>query len=183
MKLFLVRHTKPAIPGGICYGQTDIDVAEPFDRERGAILERLGNIMISQVFSSPLIRCTKLARSFVPHYGPVIYDDRLKEFNFGNWEMKPWSEIENEPGAKEWFLDYINIPVPGGEAFADLINRVRRFTLEVQKEFDDRHILIICHGGVIRAFDTIINGTDPLRAFDLKIDFGEVLEIEMKERI
>lgn len=183
MKLLLVRHTKPAIPEGICYGQTDIDTADSFDMEREVILERLGETNITKIYSSPLIRCAKLARSFSPRYGSVAFDDRLKEFNFGDWEMKHWSEIEKEPTIKSWYRDYIHMPVPGGESFNDLIHRVRSFCRDIQKEWKEEAIMVVCHGGVIRAFDIIIHGSDPLRAFDLEIGFGAIHEISLEEPV
>jgi len=183
MKIFLVRHTKPAIPEGICYGQTDIDIKDSISLEREAIQKRLVNANISKTFSSPLIRCAKLARSFVPLYGPIVYDDRLMEFNFGDWEMKPWAEIEKEPTVKNWYKDYINTPVPGGESFTDLMERVRAFCLDIQSDPENQEILVICHGGVIRAFDIILNGTEPLRAFDPFIGFGSVTEISVNKLI
>lgn len=33
MKIYLIRHTTPHIEKGICYGQTDLDVAETFNNE------------------------------------------------------------------------------------------------------------------------------------------------------
>lgn len=179
MKIYLVRHTKPAVPDGICYGQTDLDVGDTFEMESKTVQEQLSKTHISQVFSSPLLRCTRLARSFISKFGSVIYDDRLKEFNFGHWEMKPWTDIAKDPRSTTWYSDYINVPVPGGDSFMDLIERVRDFTREIFEDYSGQDLLIICHGGVIRAFNIIIKGTDPISAFDLKVDYGEVQAIEI----
>ena len=37
MQLFLIRHTKPQVTAGLCYGQSDIDVAASFVEESEAV--------------------------------------------------------------------------------------------------------------------------------------------------
>ena len=179
MKIHLVRHTKPAIAEGICYGQTDLEVGDSFEKECTILHKKFAQANIDQIFSSPLIRCAKLAESFVPMFGEVRYDNRLMEFNFGEWEMKTWSEIELDPGSILWFSDYINLPVPGGESFMDLIYRIRELINEVLREFEGQNLMIICHGGVIRAFDAILKGKKPMEVFDQCIDFGGILTFEL----
>jgi len=33
MEIYLIRHTTPDVAKGICYGQTDLDVANTFEEE------------------------------------------------------------------------------------------------------------------------------------------------------
>ena len=179
MKMYLVRHTKPDIPTGICYGQSNLDVCESFEEERQRVERKLGQLPIGKIYSSPLLRCVRLAESFAGRYGHIRYDNRLKEMNFGDWEMKSWEKIMKLEVAGKWFKDFYNLAVPGGESFADLVERVREFYLEIASDPDQQDCLIICHGGVIRAMNIIINGTDPMKAFEDKIDFGQVKEFNL----
>ena len=41
MEIYLVRHTTPAIEKGVCYGQTDLNVAETFEEEVELVLKNL----------------------------------------------------------------------------------------------------------------------------------------------
>src|ERR1700752_143379 len=99
MEVYLIRHTTPQIEKGICYGQSDIPLADTFNTESKELLDYL-SISFDAVFSSPLGRCTQLAR-LINCEQEIIYDDRLKDMNFGNWEMTKWNEI-NQHILDEW---------------------------------------------------------------------------------
>lgn len=180
MKLFLIRHTKPDIPGNICYGQSDLNVLPSFKSELKEVHSLLNEIKYSQVFSSPLKRCQELARTLVSDGEGIILDDRLMEFNFGDWEMKSWDEIETTPEADNWFADYIKTPVPGGESFIQLLERVQNFIDDLKVNIRDENVIIATHLGVIRAFFVIINQIDAKEAFNLNVAYGELCEMELK---
>ncbi len=182
MKLYLVRHTKVDCLAGVCYGQSDVDVSITFDVEKSILAGKLQNIEFDKIYSSPLKRCAILAEAFISSPEKVIYDQRLMELNFGKWEGKTWNEIEKSDEAQFWFNDYLNTPCPGGESYGDLLTRVRNFLNGLEKENSGNNVLIICHGGTIRAFHAIINNVNPQKAFDLKLDYGEVVEIELKDQ-
>lgn len=147
MALTLLRHTTPAIGSGICYGMTDLDVADTFAEEASAVLEALPPP--DRIATSPLKRCRLLA----DHVGealhlPVTVDDRLREMDFGAWEGLPWSDI---PRAEldQWAEDFLHARPHGGESVAMLTARVRA----ALAEWDDHqsHALIVTHAGVIKA--------------------------------
>ena len=46
-------------------------------------------------------------------YPDAIRDNRLKEINFGAWEMQSYDDI-TDPKLQEWFDDYINVRPPEG---------------------------------------------------------------------
>ncbi|MCK5135219.1 MAG: alpha-ribazole phosphatase [Bacteroidales bacterium] len=180
MKLYLVRHTKVDCFAGVCYGQSEIEVNITFNVEKSMLAGKLQNIVFDKIYSSPLKRCAILAEAFTNSPEKVIYDQRLMELNFGKWEGKTWNEIEKSEEAKLWFNDYLNTPCPGGESYTDLLIRVQDFLTDLKKEDSGNNVLIICHGGTIRAFHAIINKVNPQKAFDLKLDYGQVVEIELK---
>jgi len=182
MKLYLVRHTKTDCVPGVCYGRSDVGLDGSFEVEKETLLKKLSDIEFEEIYSSPAIRCSLLAEAFSGKVKSIKYDDRLKELDFGIWEGKTWNEIEKSEEAKLWYKDYVNIPCPGGESYSDLLERVESFILDLKKIISDKNILIICHGGTIRAFYSIINKIPPQKAFDLKIDYGQILEIELKSR-
>jgi len=67
MRLTLVRHTSLQIAPGVCYGQTDVDVAATFMQEVAKTQSKLSGLSFDAVFSSPLQRCMKLAQSPTAH--------------------------------------------------------------------------------------------------------------------
>jgi len=91
MRLTLIRHTSLQIPAGVCYGQTDVDVAATFMHEATHARDKLKHLTFDAVFSSPLQRCVKLAHALVTDN--IAHDERLKELHFGDWEMRAWDDF------------------------------------------------------------------------------------------
>ena len=93
MEIYLDRHTTPDISKGICYGQSDISLAATFPEESRKVLEKLP-ALVDMVYTSPLKRCLELA-TLIPTQ-ELRQVSQLREMNFGNWELLPWSEIPRQ---------------------------------------------------------------------------------------
>ena len=91
LKLTLVRDTSLQIPQGVCYGQSDIDVAVTFIQEAAITKEKIKHLALDAAFTSPLQRCVKLAHAL--DLKNVTHDERLKELHFGDWEMQAWNDV------------------------------------------------------------------------------------------
>lgn len=177
MNLTLVRHTSVNVLPGICYGHTDVDVAHTFEHEKSKVLNSIGAIHFNKIFSSPLIRCQKLANALFSTE-KIIMDNRLKELNFGHWEGVSWDKIEQTDEARWWFEDYISRPCPGGESYNDLIFRVSAFINDLKTNCSTNdNLLIITHGGVIRVILSHIRGVPPLDVFNIKVEYGGVFKL------
>lgn len=145
MKITLIRHTSVAVEPGICYGWTDVELAASFHKEATQTQESICNESFDAIFSSPLSRCRKLA-AFCGYAEPFV-DDRLKELNFGCWEMKKWEEI-SDSSLNGWYHDWINQPAGGAESYKDQCKRIADFLDEIKNQ-DIRHACIFTHRGVI----------------------------------
>ena len=167
MEIILVRHTKVAVKG-TCYGFSDVDLADTFEQEKDEVLKKVDSTN-TVVYSSPLSRCTKLAHYITSDFK---IDDRIKELNFGDWEMKRWDDL-SDPEFDDWMNDYINYKCPNGESLLDMKSRVEAFYKEISSGNNDR-VIIVTHGGVIRLFNHLINGVALDKIFDIKIEYGEV---------
>ncbi len=166
MEIYLVRHTIPAISPGICYGQTDLALSADFESHAKEVIRKIPDDA-DAVFSSPLLRCTRLA-AIIPCSLPFQTDHRLLEMNIGVWEMKSWNAISPE---EPWFADYINIPVPGGESYQHLYDRVSDF-LNSLKDSRVQKAIIVTHGGVIRAAIAAITHVSLQSAMKTIVPFG-----------
>ena len=95
MRLHFIRHTRPDIARGVCYGQSDIPLAASFAEEaedvRARLTERLEGRTPIRIYSSPLSRCRRLSEAL--GYEAPILDARLLELNFGEWELQRFDEI------------------------------------------------------------------------------------------
>ena len=172
MEIYIIRHTPVEVVSGICYGQSDVDVNETFFDE----VLKLKNKMPTQfdaVFSSPLKRCVKLANLFTEN---LNIDDRLKEMNFGDWEMKSWNNIPRTE-SQLWMDHFVEISTPNGESFNNVSKRVDEFYSELSQK-DYNKVLVVTHAGPIRCFWANILEFPLLNAFKIPIGFGEIFVID-----
>lgn len=179
MNLFLLRHTRVKIAPGICYGHTDVEPAETFHQEKDVIVKNLEEVQFKIIYSSPLSRCKILAEA-IAGKKPVIYDKRLMELNFGYWEGRSWDEISASGEAEDWFCDYFATACPGGESYQQLLNRVRGFLEDIHPVEENINVLIVTHGGPIRAIRPLVEGISHIAALQLKIPFGELTKLSFQ---
>ena len=175
MNVYLIRHTSPDVPKGTCYGQTDVPVAPTFREEAAATLAAIPDIKFDMVYSSPLTRARLLA-DYCGYPAPRL-DNRLKELNFGRWEMLRYDEID-DPYIQEWYDNFVDAPIPGGESFREMYRRISDFMDELrQKEYDN--VLIFAHGGVLACARVYAGLCDLRHAFENLIPFGGMIRIEL----
>ena len=172
MKITLIRHTSVAVPSGICYGQTDVDVAPGFAGEAATVRKNIAGETFDAVYCSPLSRCRKLA-AYCGFPAPVV-DERLKELHFGRWEMQKWDDI-TDPALREWYNDWIHLPAGGAESYDDQYRRVAAFLNEIPDSY--RHVALFTHRGVIGCALVYAGLCSPESSFKLDIPYGSKTEL------
>ena len=146
-EIVFIRHSSLAVPRGICYGFSDIDVSNNFSTEAKWLKFNLTSFIPQLVVTSPLKRCLKLSKEVFNK--PIKIEVNLKEVNYGNWEGKSWEDISVE-GGNLWMYNNVNNCPPNGESFFQLKNRVAYVVDELIESKEDK-IAVVCHGGVIRS--------------------------------
>ncbi len=150
MKLWLVRHAQPLVEGGVCYGASDV-ACDPQTLQTAAanLLQVLPKNL--PIISSPLQRCEQLAQILCGLQPDLTYktDANLAEMHFGNWEMRPWSEIDPQELAA-WTDDFAHYRCgDSGESTAQVIQRVVARLVHSCSSGQDQ--IWITHAGVMRA--------------------------------
>ena len=174
MEIHLIRHTKPDIAKNICYGQKNIGVLPSFEAEKDLFLSKLSQDF-DAVFTSPLERCAILAHGIIGD--KALMDSRLMEYNFGEWEGRPWAEIpQNE--LDPWMEDFVNIPATGGESITEMYARINEFIEELLAK-DFQKILIVTHSVVIRCFWAYTLEIPLKNIFRIKVEFGDVWKFKI----
>ena len=178
MEVYLVRHTETVCEKGICYGQSDVKIMEPYDGVFQSVLNQLPQD--ATLYSSPLLRCVLLANYIKENseITAVNEDSRLMEMNFGDWEMKNWDVISPDDFTP-WMTDFVNVRVPNGESFTDLHDRVIDFITNELQATHSKPVIIVAHAGIIRSFLCKISDLPLKDAFQNKVDFGAVIKIEL----
>ncbi|MEP2943722.1 MAG: histidine phosphatase family protein [Hyphomicrobiales bacterium] len=102
-------------------------------------------------------------------------DDRLRELSFGEWEGRTVSDLEvNE--VDDWAqrqADKWNFQPPNGESYHILTERVRGWTLEL-----DKPTVVVAHGGINRALRAIYTDEDITKLAAAVIPQDKIMVVE-----
>ncbi len=151
--LWLVRHARPLIAPGICYGHHDVAADAAGTRAAAERLHAALPPRLAGAFTSPLRRCAQLAQD-VQALGPDLLlttDHRLAELDFGSWEGRAWDDIAHAD-IEAWTTGFASHRPGGGEALSGMLERVQQ-ALEEAAQQSLRHggdVLWITHAGVAR---------------------------------
>lgn len=148
MDLYLIRHTRPDVKTGVCYGQLDVPLLPSYEEEFAEVAGKLPIVEI--VYTSPLLRCRLLAQHLAElHQARVAVDSRWSELDFGEWEGRAWNEIDRKE-SDYWANHYATHAPPKGESYRHLYERVSEslWALVAQSQ---KRTAVVSHAGPIRA--------------------------------
>ena len=169
MNVYLIRHTTPDVPSGICYGQSDIPLTSSFADECATLRAKLPPRW-DRVYCSPLSRCRRLAERLRPQ---PAEDARLRELNFGDWEGQAWNDIDPVQ-LNPWMDDFVNVACPRGESYRTLAARVTDFWKDITGNDKQQNVAVVTHAGPIRALLAHTLSLSLEYSFRLSIDYASV---------
>lgn len=172
MSVRLIRHPVAAASAGLCYGRTDLPLAEDVAAAARRVRAALG-VPPVLVYSSPARRCRLLAEALgAPE---VRIDARLQELDFGAWENRRWDDL---PRAEidAWAEDFVFGRPPGGESLAELAARVAAVAREVAAAGPGLRA-VVTHAGVIRAWLCLVEQRPLATAFGRAVACEEVVAL------
>lgn len=151
MRIWITRHGQTNLnKKHLMQGRTNEPLNDTGRMQAKEARKKIGSIPFDAVYSSPLDRAIETA-SIIGNVSKnqVIIDERITEMNFGRYELKKYTGM----GFKMtlfWLLPEI-VPSPKGvETIDALVGRSSSFLSEIEKK-DYDNVLIVCHGGIIRA--------------------------------
>lgn len=170
-QLWLVRHARPLVGEGVCYGMSDV-AADPADTQLAA--ERLAAVLPcgAVLLMSGLQRAQQLARALHalrPDLAAPGVDTRLNEMDFGCWEGRRWDEIDRA-AFDAWTQDFAGHRFGGRESVGDVLARVASALREAGPGLPvldaapggQRDRVWVTHAGVIRAVHYLQSSPDTL---------------------
>ncbi len=174
--IYLFRHPETQTPKGTCYGNSDVLPNEiQLQEAMLKINQSLQNIKPDVVYTSPLSRCTLLAKELAKNES-IVTEELLREIDFGRWEMLPWEQIPNEE-REAWGKDYINNKIHGGENFFDVQKRIVTFWEKIVHS-DKKIIFVVAHAGLYRSLLAHLLDASPSKIFAVEIDYGDAIRIQ-----
>lgn len=157
MKLYAIRHgqTDWNITHKI-QGKTDIPLNSEGIKQAENAREIFNSIDIDFIICSTLNRAKETCRIINKDKSiPVVYDERIRERNYGKLEGVDISNIDVD----ELMNYYIDKKVEEGESIQEFFSKIYSFLNELKQKYqNDKKILLVTHGDVSRAINCYFNG-------------------------
>ncbi len=160
--LYLVRHGQTSFNKNFRFmGQKDVPLNRTGIYEANSLKEYFKGVPIDVIYASSLIRAYKTASIINKcHKLPITKVPQIKEIDFGKWEGLNYKKITRYSGEifAKWIENPFSVNIPGGENMRKFAARVTKAIKKIIKENKGKTILVVSHGGTLRAVLTKIFG-------------------------
>lgn len=151
MKIWVTRHGQTNLnKKKLMQGLTDEPLNETGIAQAKHGRSEIGDVRFDAVYASPLSRAIDTA-ALIGNVdrSEVIIDSRIIETDFGKYEAKPYTRLGLFM-TLFWALPEV-FPAPKSvETIASMRKRSADFLKELEQK-DYENVLVVCHGGIIRA--------------------------------
>lgn len=159
------------------YGLTDAGRAQA-----EAAGQKLKSASVTKIYSSPLRRTLETAKIAARALGipeeAIVVDDRLREFNFGDWEERNYHDFLAYRSAS---MSSCDDTIPGGESYQDARKRFGDFIYDIERTHQNETVLIATHGIGFESLETVAAGYDREKAWEVilatRTGYGEIREL------
>lgn len=163
-KIYLIRHGESqGNAKNLILGHTDLDLTDLGYLQARTTAEFLQKMPISAVYSSDLQRASNTARPHADMRGLNVNTSKaLREIYCGEWEgMSVFDAISGygDMYKLKWHKGFPTFVMPSGESVKAAGARFYDAVKEISAKNIGKTIVIVAHGGVIRAFWSIITKT------------------------
>lgn len=166
-KLILLRHgeTNKNLDNTLHSIDDDAELNETGILQIEEVAQELKDYLPDIVYSSREKRSLESARILTQALGiPMLELDNIHERNWGKFTGQPWSEVEKILNPMNLDERYNYLP-PGGESWKEFEERLTHAVKEVVIENQDKVVLIVTHGGAIRALMPYLLGKPKEESF------------------
>lgn len=150
--ILLIRHALPAWEGNRLYGRSPgLHLSEPGRAQAAELAERLKDLPLSAVYTSPLERCVETAEPVTAGRSvrPEVLED-LQEIDFGGLTGRTFRQLGRTALWRRLHVTPSSIRFPGGESLVDAQVRSVRAVDRMAAGSPRRTVAAITHADVIR---------------------------------
>lgn len=151
MRIWLTRHGQTDLnKKRLMQGLTDAPLNNRGIGQAIKARSEIGDVKFDKVFASPLQRAIDTAQIIGDvDREDIVMDERIIETDFGKYELK--HALRLGPAMTFYWLFPERYPAPDTvEDLDSMVERSRSFLQDLEKE-DYENVLVVCHGGIIRA--------------------------------
>ena len=155
MNLYITRHGQTdGNVNKIMDGIRDIDLNETGKEQAKITRDNLKDIKFDLIICSPLSRTKHTMEIINVNNYPVIYDDRIKERDCGEFTGKGFESLDRDL----YWNYYDKTKYEKAESIEHLFNRVYDFLNEIKEKYKDKTILLVTHEGITKTINCYFNG-------------------------
>lgn len=158
MKVYVCRHgqTEANRDRVLMGGSMDFPLTELGEKQAVELGKNLEDVEFDVIFCSSNQRAKDTLELMEVDCEEVVFDDRLKEQDFGEMAGTCIDDIPADKN-KAYLADPLNHKHVGGENYVEMVERVRNFLDFLQrKEFDC--VLVVAHSGIMRSIESLLMG-------------------------
>lgn len=161
MRLYIARHGQTDWNvQHKAQGHTDILLNETGREQAQKLRDNIKDVRFDAAYASPLKRAAETAQIAADGRLKIIYDDRLKERSFGDFEGQKINDWVEATGVDIGDLK-LNSNVGKIESVRDVLARTKDFLDDIKvKHSENETILIVAYGQVVRGFHHNLVGYD-----------------------
>ena len=177
-----VRHAPVRVDGGRIYGQQDL----PCDCSDASVFRALGRMLPKHAvwIATTLMRTRQTAEAIWAASGqdpqPLQSEADLVEQNLGEWQgldRASFLATRRMSASAYWFAASAEAP-PGGESFDAVYDRVAAAVTTINSAHRGRDLVVVAHGGVIRAAIALALGLPAQAGLTFAIDNCAVTRLD-----
>lgn len=185
--LYLVRHGRTEWNAqGKVQGRIDIPLDETGREEARALAELLSYLPFVAVYASDLLRAKQTADIVANSYQCQVYTDPLlREVSYGQIEGMLWEDFR--VAYQEQRMQYALLSkekrfahryTESSESYQEVIDRVIPCLHTIASQHRGKHIMVVCHGGVLKALAAHLGGLDDMKIRVRNTGYFHVVEKE-----
>jgi broad specificity phosphatase PhoE len=153
---------------GVATGWLDGSLSERGRAQARELSARRRGDGIAAVFTSDLARAVDTAEIAFGDSGiPIYRDARLRECNYGVLNGLPADLVTAER------RKHVDAAFPGGESYADAVERMRSFLYDLARAWDGCRVLLIGHSATRWALDHLLLGVPLEEVVDAPFEWQE----------
>jgi broad specificity phosphatase PhoE len=156
---YFVHGTTTDNEAGISSGWKDVELSEFGIKQSKELAEKTKAKHFDVIFCSDLKRAIDSANLTWGDTHKIIQDERLRECNYGDYNGKPSDIVE--PLQEKSIIQ----PMPNGESYEMVKDRVASFVKELQKNHSGQSVAIVAHKAPQLALDVLLKGKTWKEAF------------------
>ncbi len=166
-------------------GHTDVPLNDCGREQARAVARRLAKVRIDAAYCSNLGRCVETARIILEgHSLTAVQRPDLQEASHGLWEGMTQKEVEDRypEQVRLRLLDPEHYGASEGEAMGQTQERLWGAVLDIAGKHPDSVVLLVTHGGPVRALVSKVLDLDLTRCYRIGIANAAITRFRVDPR-